>query len=150
MELHGPIWEEVLVLLRDNYITLYNIYRDKECEKESFNRTVLLVHLEKNDGKMEDKTSEVSTSTQTLFVPFQVQNECKKSYVEPETYMGLSDHSQVFTFRKGDIVIKGQLEEDIMSEKEFILKHPEALRIRKCDDNNFGSPAMRHWEVICD
>lgn len=150
MELHGLIWEEVPALLRDNYITLYNIYRNKDGENETFNRTILFVHLEENTGKRDDKTSEASTSTLTLFVPFHSQNECKKSYVEPEVYMKLSDHSQIFTFKKGDIVVKGQLKEDITSEKEFILRHPEALRIKKCDTNNFGGPAMRHWEVCCD
>lgn len=147
---HGPISGEVLVLLRDNHITLYNIYRDKDGENEDFNRTILYVHLEENTGQTENKTSETSISTNTLFVPFAVQNECKKSYVEPDVYMRMSDHSQVFTFRKGDIVVKGQLEEEIVSEKEFILKHPEAVRVKKCDMNNFGSMAMRHWEVYCD
>lgn len=137
-------------MLRDNHITLYNVSRNKDGENETFNRTILFVHLEENTGKRDDKTSEASTSTLTLFVPFLAQNECKKSYVEPEMFMKSPNHSQVFTFNKGDIVIKGRLEEEITSEKEFILKHPEALRIKKCDTNNFGSPAMRHWEVYCD
>lgn len=137
-------------MLRDNYITLYNIYHDKDGENEEFNRTILYVHLEENVGKTDNKTSELSTSENVLFVPFQVQAECKKNYVDPNTYMKMTEHSKFFTFKKGDIVVKGKLEEDIVSEKEFILKHPEAVRVKKTDANNFGSFSMRHWEVHCD
>jgi len=137
-------------LLRDNYITLYNVYRDREGENEEFNRTIMYVHLEENKGRAESNTSEDSTSTSTLFVPFVVQNECKKTYVEPEEYMQMSDHSKVFTFRKGDIVLKGKCEEEISSERDFLMKHTDVLRVRECDNYNFGSMSMRHWEVYCD
>lgn len=137
-------------MTRDNYITLYNIYRDREGEQEEFNRTVFFVHLEEGKGRQEKGTAEESTSTCSLFIPFSVQNEVSKTYVEPEDYLRLKDHSKVFTFRKGDIVVKGKIEEEISTEKEFILSHPQALRVQNCETHNFGSMAMRHWEVLCD
>lgn len=144
----------MLALIRDNYITLYNIYRDRDGEQEEFNRTVFFIHFEEVKGKKEEGknsgTAEEDTSTHTLFVPFAVQSEVDKTYVEPEEYLKLKDHSKVFTFRKGDIVVKGKLGEEISTEKEFILSHPQALRVQSCKMHNFGSMSMRHWEVYCD
>lgn len=137
-------------MLRDNYITLYNIFRDRDCENTEYNKTVLYVHLEESEGSNDSGTSDKSTDSMTLFVPFCVQEETGKTYIEPDIYEKLDDKSSFFTFRKGDIVAKGNISDKILSEKEFILAHPEAVRVQKTDTHNYGSVIMRHWEVHCN
>lgn len=135
---------------RDNWITLYNIYRSNDGEITEHNRSIMRVHMEEYEGDIEKGSTDKSADTISFFVPFAVEKEIGKKFVEPEEYLRLTDRSGFFTFRKGDIVLKGKVDEDIASEKEFVLAHPDMVRVRGCTSNNFGSPAMRHWEVYCD
>lgn len=141
-------------MIRDNYITLYNIFRDKNGENENFNRTILYVHLEETRGAQESAvgggTAVTSTDGITLFIPFCVEGEANKKFIDPESYKKLDDKSGFFTFTKGDIVMMGQVNEEITSEKEFVLSHPQAVRVSTYEMNNFGSYALRHWEVHCN
>lgn len=135
---------------RDNWITLYNIYRSNDGEITEYNRSVIRVHMEEYDGAVEKGSADKSADTISFFAPFTIEKETGKKFVEPEEYLRLTNRTGFFTFRKGDIVLKGKVDEDIASEKEFVLAHPDMVRVRGCTGNNFGSPAMRHWEVYCD
>lgn len=138
------------MLKRDNWITLYNICHGNDGETSSYNRTTMYVHLEEFEGVLEKGKAERSSDTFLFFVPHVVERETGKTYIEPEAYLALADKSKYFTFRKGDIVLIGKVDEDIVSEREFTMSHPEHVRVRGCHHNNFGSLAMRHWEVSCD
>lgn len=135
---------------RDSWITLYNIYRSNDGETTEYNRTSMYVHLEEYEGILEKGKADKSADTVSFFAPFIIERETGKRFVEPAVYMGLSDRTGFFTFRKGDIVLKGEIDEDIVSEKEFVVVHPELIRVRGYTKNNFGSSSMRHWEVYCD
>lgn len=115
-----------------------------------YNRSIIYVHMEEYEGAIEKGKANKSADAVSFFAPFNVEKELGKKFVEPDEYLRLTDRTGFFTFRKGDIVLKGKVDKEIISEKEFILAHPELVRIRGYTRNNYGSPAMRHWEVCCD
>ena len=134
---------------RETWITLYNISHSRDGESSVYNRTAFFVHLEDLRGSSDNKTSDESLNAYDLFIPFSVEKESGKTYLEHEVYERQEDKTKFFTFHKGDIVVKGNLEEEIESEKDFILAHPDAVHISKHETNGFGSVSMRHWEVHC-
>lgn len=137
------------MLKRETKVTLYNAFYSKAGDVE-YNRTVLFVHYENVRGDAVSKTANISMNACSLFIPFKVETESGKQYISHEEYEKLDNRSDFFTFRKGDILVKGELTQGITSEKEFILEHPEAVRIHDWETNAFGSQSMRHWEVHCD
>ena len=134
-------------MIRESVITLYCSFRSDDSTE--WRRTNLFVHKERYIGKTQTGTSEIKTDSITFFAPRAVEAETGKTYVEPAVYDRLADREGYFTFRKGDIIIPYELDEDILSERTFISAHPEAVRITGCNENLFGSPKLQHWEVIC-
>ena len=56
----------------------------------------------------------------------------------------------VFAFKKGDVLVKGIVADTITSAftiSALMLKYPTYVKIRQADYKDYGSPALRHWEL---
>lgn len=98
------------------------------------------------------KASNVRTSglegadSVNLFVPFNVSASGGKRYVEPKEFESAGNKGELWTLRVGDFFVKGEVVED--KDFQYInLNYDDVYRITKVDKKDFGSEAMRHWEV---
>lgn len=58
--------------------------------------------------------------------------------------------SGVFTFQKGDVLVKGIVADVIgtgFTISALMAKYPTWVRIRQADFKDYGSPSMHHWEI---
>lgn len=98
------------------------------------------------------KASNVRTSglegadSVNLFVPFNVSASNGKRYVDPKEFERAANKEEIWTLRVGDFFVKGEVVED--KDFQYInLNYDDVYRITKVDKKDFGSEAMRHWEV---
>lgn len=132
----------------ENVITIYNVVRGQEGGS-MFYPTVFSCHLEEAEGKTHSDAYEHDSDAFSAFIPFTAEEEVGKFYMSPEAYERAEWKERLFTFKHGDIVLKGVHTEEIESEKAFVMKYPEAVRVQSVDTYDFGSMSMRHWEVHC-
>ena len=55
-----------------------------------------------------------------------------------------------FAFKKGDILVKGLVSDEITSSftiSALMAKYPSYIKIRQADNKDYGSFALRHWEL---
>lgn len=81
-----------------------------------------------------------------LFIPFDVSASDGKRYVDPKEFESAANKDKLWTLRVGDFFVKGEVVED--RDFQYInLNYDDVYRITKVDKKDFGSEAMRHWEV---
>ena len=73
-------------------------------------------------------------------------------YVQPEDYAKMREEgiTHIWTLAPGDLLLKGTVQDEIgetMSIKEFMSRHHETVTIQAVETVDYGSYAMRHWEV---
>lgn len=124
--------------LRKTSITIYNKRYNKELRLDEWNRTVI-------DncswyGKQEVTVTNEGLNTAdnyTVRVTEKFDN-----FVKPSEYKGIG-----WTVANGDIVVKGKLEKDILSEKEITSKYDDCFIITGNSDNRRGSLFLQHIKI---
>ena len=71
------------------------------------------------------------------------------AYVDPCTWKGLSaeDALNFFTLKKGDYVVRGEVEDDVTSSTDIISRY-EAFQILKVVDNLSATPYSSHIKLV--
>ena len=94
----------------------------------------------------------------TLFIPFSVKatspnGETEMTWLSPLAYEAAADKSRVWTLRSGSkdapancFFIKGEATEPC-GYAEANATYDQVYNITAVDIHDYGSPAMRHWEV---
>lgn len=140
-------------MLTETAATVYNAVTDKETGRTVYMRTVIpAVHWEDHRGVGGTGTSHPSTNGVSVFIPFSVADQMPSGYLPPEDFVGSPAEVRAahWTLAKGDILLKGVVSEEIAAEagiKEFMFRHRDAVTVQAVDTADYGSYAMRHWEV---
>ena len=71
------------------------------------------------------------------------------NYVDPYTWKGLSAEEALnyFTFKKGDYIVKGEVDDEVSSSTEIITRY-EAYQIIRVTDNLSASPYSAHIKLV--
>ena len=71
------------------------------------------------------------------------------NYVDPYTWKGLSaeDALNYFTFKKGDYIVKGEVEDEVSSSTEIISRY-DAFQVIRVTDNLSASPYSSHIKLV--
>lgn len=72
-----------------------------------------------------------------------------QNYVDPYTWKGLTEEDALnyFTLKKGDYIVKGEVEDEVSSSAE-ILERYEAFEVIKVVDNLSASPYSAHMKLV--
>ena len=71
------------------------------------------------------------------------------NYVDPYTWKGLSAEEALnySTFKKGDYIVKGEVDDEVSSSTEIITRY-EAYQIIRVTDNLSASPYSAHIKLV--
>lgn len=136
-------------MIKNADITLYNkIPGEKAVYQRSYLYGVMWQDV--HGVNIEDKGLAVADHTD-IYIPFSVIT--KQNYALPKVFNTISDRGKMFTFKPGDIVVKGIIDLDLVGEPgkdEKVLKktHDNVRIIKSVDTYDFGSGDMQHWEVV--
>lgn len=140
--------------------TLFNYFKDKETGKVTYRKTYLR-GVFWDDVKQSNvlKSGLATVESVLICIPFSV-NADNKQYKSPKEYQKLTDvgKDNAFTFvaNSQDIIVKGIVDYEIdntssktISEGLMYLKnnYDSVMTISVVDEKDFGSEAMRHWEL---
>lgn len=141
-------------MLTNTAATIYNAYTDPDTGKTDYRRTVIpAVHWEDIAGSSVSGTSHPSANSASIFIPFYAQDSMERKYVPAVDYADMTDEEKEkhWTIRNGDLIIKGEILDEITTEsggiKKFSYLHNDAVTVQTLLTADYGSYAMRHWEV---
>ena len=71
------------------------------------------------------------------------------NYVDPYTWKGLSAEEALnyFTLKKGDYIVKGEVDDEVSSSTDIISRY-EAFQIIRVTDNLSASPYSAHIKLV--
>lgn len=140
--------------------TLFNYFKDKETGKVTYRKTYLR-GVFWDDVKQSNviKSGLATVESVLICIPFSV-NADNKQYKSPKEYQKLTDEEKdnAFTFiaNSQDMIVKGIVDYEIdntssktISEGLMYLRnnYDNVMTISVVDEKDFGSEAMRHWEL---
>jgi hypothetical protein len=140
-------------MLTETSATLYNAVTEKGSGWITYHRTVIpTVHWEDRRTAGGSGTSHPSQNGISVFIPFSTDDFMPTDYVQPEDYAKMREEgiTHIWTLAPGDLLLKGTVQDEIgetMSIKEFMSRHHETVTIQAVETVDYGSYAMRHWEV---
>ena len=101
--------------LCNEVITLFNRWHDPESDSDYWYGTVIS-GVSWFDKFMASVTPEGLRSAVTYMIRIPMDADTDgKSYVDPMSYAELDDHGDSYTFRAGDIIVKGETETEGMT-----------------------------------
>lgn len=87
-----------------------------------------------------------SADALNLVIPFDVKTlEEDKEYKEPKMFQ--QDSQNAWTIQKSDLIVKGLVDIEIMSQKDLENHFDDVYVVNVVDAKLFGSRNMWHWEV---
>ena len=140
-------------MLTETSATLYNAVTEKGTGRMIYYRTIIpAVHWEDRRASGGSGTSHPSANSVSVFIPFSAEDFMSADYAKSEDYAKMREAgiTHIWTLAPGDLLLKGTVQDEIgenMSIKEFMSRHRETVTIQAIDTVDYGSYAMRHWEV---
>lgn len=128
-------------------ITIYSRYLDLITKVDKYQRTVLMgVFWESYQAVNVRKSGLDNADRVRVFIPHQVA--VIGDYRKPKAWQALGDKAGFWTLQTGDKVVLGAVDYEIEKvASELEKRFDDVLTLTKIDDKNFGSLALRHWEV---
>lgn len=126
-------------------ITIYNkVTEDRKVKWKYTQLTgVFFDEAKANNVKISGITS---ADALNLVIPFDVKTlEENKEYKEPKMFQ--QDFQNAWTIQKGDLVVKGLVDMEIMGQKDLEDNFNDVYVVNVVDAKLFGSRNMWHWEV---
>lgn len=124
-------------------ITIYNKYLDGTTEK--WQRTVVDgVFWNDIRGAVTRKTGSSSIDSVLIIIPCLAK--ASRAFKEPKEWVALEDKSTSWTLQDGDIVIKGNVDYEIVKSTKELQGYDNVRTITAVDTKSFGG-GMSHWEV---
>lgn len=124
-------------------ITLYNY------TKAGYNRTVLRgVLWEDTKAKNINKTGSAAVDSARVLIPFSVDSG-GATYKHPSEYQADSDGAWTMQTKQKDFIVRGECPFIPIAGGSIaeLTTNYDALTVTSVTTCDFGSPAMRHWEV---
>lgn len=138
-------------MIANTHITIYNKYIEDRAEK--WQRSVVRdVNWQDTKAVMGTKQGLLASNVATIFIPMSNNTE----YLAPKAWQALESKSSAWTLQEGDIVVRGEVEDEItpadddtpaVTIKSLYAKYDHVAQITSIDAMDMGSPNMRHWEV---
>lgn len=124
--------------------TIYNKSYDDDKGYEVYNRTVLSgVYWEERQGVNIAKSGMKEADKLLVLIPISVDVEGKLA-MTAKAYARTSDKTNFWTLKPGDIIVKGEVTDEIDNIKTFGNLH-DYYTLTTVDFMDFGR--MGHWEV---
>ncbi len=124
-------------------VTVYNKYKDGAVEK--CQRTVLKsVFWNSIKGAVMRKTGVTSADSLQLIIPCNIRT--NRAYKPPKEWARLEDKAEYWTLQSGDIVVKGDMQYEVIKSSSELKEFDDCLTISSVDHKSFGG-SMAHWEV---
>ncbi|MDL2276381.1 hypothetical protein LJC02_01885 [Breznakia sp. OttesenSCG-928-G09] len=126
-------------------VTIFNKKYDKATREDMLIRTVLehkRIRWESSDALTINGQGVTVADQTTVYIPLSLEG-----YVSPKEYQSLEDISNKWTIQNGDIVIKGEVLENL-SHSELEKKYDEVRVVQSVDTNDFSITEMlKHFEI---
>lgn len=142
-------------MITNSDITLYNCYIDTSTGKQVYKRTYLYgVNWQGENIKTLSDKGLNSADNINIYIPkSSVVIENDKKYVKPKKYLNSDDISNYFTFRGGDIIVKGITDFEIdpldktKNIKALEKAEDDVITIFSIIDYDYCSENMKHWKI---
>lgn len=130
-------------MISNGDMTVYNKHYDYDKDIDIYQRTVVRdIFWSSQEGYIKSSTNNTSDDKAKIFIPKSHISIGK--YVNSDIFDNLKDKTGHYTFRSGDLVVKGEFTKDISLAREL----GEYYTITTVDLKDFGSEHMRHWVVM--
>lgn len=128
-------------------ITVYNATIDRDDGVSSYRAT----HITGVNWQQELKVTVGdkglnSANIINIYIPFNSSTD-NKTYVKPSEYDRQTDKDQIFTFKSGDIIVKGVCNDEIKNLNSFRQSHDDVVTVISVDTLDNGSSSLQHWKV---
>lgn len=128
-------------------LTLYNKYVDPATRSEKYQRTVIHEVLwENRKAANVIKSGLMEADQASIYIPFQ-RGACFLSHTE---WQALTSKTGWWTLQVGDFVVRGVVTDEITSSFTITglkAKYNDVLSIKSVDTMDYGSQALRHWQI---
>lgn len=130
-------------------LTLYNKYYDSESGLNVYPRTVIPAVMWQNRKARNVLASggNLAVDQATIFIPFTGNLD---NFTAAKAWLALSDKSANWTLQRGDLVVKGEVNDELGSEftpSDLKAKYDDVLEISMIDTMDMGSKKLQHWQV---
>lgn len=127
----------------DDVCTIYNKYTEYKVEK--WQRTVLTgVFWEGVRGSNFRKTGQENADSVVILIPYKVNAD--KEYLMPKVWQNSTLKDVNWTLQRGDMIIKGDIDYEVVESSKELEQFDECYRITKIDNRSFSGD-MAHWEL---
>ena len=132
-------------MISNGSITIYNVINNRGIQ-EYHRTTIKKVFWQEKQASNRIKSGVQEADHILALIP--VINEFEREYIGPKEFVALEDKSKHFTFQNGDLIVYGEVNEDIDPKdiKKFTKKY-QTYKITSVDRNLFGRKHMHHWKV---
>lgn len=139
-------------MITNTDLTIYNKVYDRDTGTNRYYRTVLKgVNWQDTTAVQPDGKGIASADVAEVYIPFTVETE--KQYRKPENFMAEADKSRIFTFREGDLLVRGITETELGSTKDEEYLKNSCGKVRSAamvEFNDSGSIEIQHWKVTAE
>lgn len=128
----------------DATVTIFNKRWDKELDRDVWTRTV--VRGASWHGKRAASVSDNGLQAASLYTVRIPARAMPKGYLHPDVFNAAQEAPDGWTVQSGDIVVKGEVTQDIQAAKD-ITKKIECFTVLAIRDNRRGPSALRHLRI---
>lgn len=138
-------------------VTLVNVIEGNNSTMQYYLTVLHGVMLQASKHTNVHKSGLQDADAVTLFVPFSVRAQGAdgnaKTYASPKVFEAMADHTGAWTLQAGGksggadcFFIRGEILEAV-SYAQALKLYDDVFRVTSVDIRDFGSEAMRHWQV---
>lgn len=134
-------------MIPNGHITIYNRYFVNRVE--TYQRTVVRDVVWQATKAVSGRSNGVlASNVATIFIPFAR----GAAYVKLKAWQALVDKSDNWTLQEGDVIVRGEINDDITTEytlSALRAEYDDVVTITSIDAMDQGSPNVQHWQVGC-
>lgn len=125
-------------------MTIYNKYFNPITRADSWQRHVIYEVFWDSTSGITQYKGLIPNDKVTIYIPFN--SNYMNFFIDPKTFQ--INHTGYWTIQNGDIIVKGIINDEITKQSELESEYPNVFNVSSITINNYGSPNMRHIEVI--
>ena len=131
------------LMYTNSNMTIYNKFYDKATRLDKYKRTIIR-NVFFDETKASNRLQSGLESADSVFVLVPFGSLPRADYVPYTAFDGFANN---FTFNIGDMIIKGEVYDEITSKPTDLDKLHETYTITSVDTKDFGSSHMRHIQL---
>ena len=130
-------------------LTIYNKYYDQDLQKEVYQRKVIpaVMWEDRKDRNVIATGGNLAANQATIYIPFTWD---LPTFLKPKAWLALADKTTNWTIQKGDILVKGELTQELGSSytpSDLKADYDDVLSVASLDTMDLGSFALQHWKI---